>query len=149
MTLPLEFPSKQQASTRDMTVVHFTGCNVSLDNEALVRIRDQLLALTDEPCASDLVLDFGNVEYVAGAVLGTVVDLQRKLLASGRQLTVANLSPRVHEVFTAARLDTFLDLQRAGQETDPPATRYGQSHQAGRAPRSRQDRWIKTHSKGA
>jgi anti-sigma B factor antagonist len=110
----------------DVTVVHFTGCKVSLDEESLHRIHDQLLALADEPSASELLLDFGNVEYVSSTALGTLVSLHKKLLASGRHMTVGNLSPQIHEVFGVTRLDKFLNLRLAGQEAEP-AAKDGQS----------------------
>jgi anti-sigma B factor antagonist len=109
-----------------VTVVHFTGCKVSLDEEALDLIHDQLLALADEPSESDLLLDFGSVEYLSSTALGTLVGLHRKLLAGGRHMTVGNLSPQVHEVFAVTRLDRCLDLRLAGQE-DEPAPADGQS----------------------
>src|SRR5262249_54800945 len=83
------------------------------------RIHDELLALADEPSESDLLLDFGNVEYVYSKVLGTLVSLHKKLLASGRRLTVGNLSPQVYEVFAVT--SKFLDLRLAGHEGGPGA----------------------------
>jgi anti-anti-sigma factor len=102
-------------------VVHFTGRQVSLDGETLLRTLDPLLALADEPSESDLLLDFGNVAHLASLTLGTLVGLHRMLLARGRRLIVGNLSPQVHEVFTAAKLDRFLDLRLAGRTDDPVA----------------------------
>jgi anti-anti-sigma factor len=121
MAPQLERPPMKQGPSGDVTVVHFTGCKVSLDEEALDRIHDQLLALADEPSESDLLLDFGNVDYLSSTALGTLVSLHRKLLSGGRHMTVGNLSPQVHEVFAATRLDKFLDLRLAGQEGGPAA----------------------------
>jgi anti-sigma B factor antagonist len=102
----------------DVTVVHFTGCSVSLDEETLDKIHDRLLALADEPGESDLLLDFGNVEYLTSTTLGTLVSLHKKLLGRGRHLTVGNLSPQVHEVFAVTKLDKCLDVRLAGQEVE-------------------------------
>jgi anti-sigma B factor antagonist len=125
MALQLERPPLKEGAPGDVTVVHFTGCNVALDEETLDRIRDQLLALADGPSASDLLLDFGNVEYLTSSALGTLLCLHKKLLAAGRHLTVGNLSPQVRELFAETRLDRFLDLRLAGQE-DEPAAQDGQ-----------------------
>ena len=121
MELQLEYPPMKVDTARDVTVVHFTGCNVSLDEESLHRIHDQLLALADEPSESELLLDFGNVDYVSSTVLDILVSLHKKLLARGRQMTVGNLSPQVHEVVGVTRLDKFLNLRLAGQEAEPAA----------------------------
>jgi anti-anti-sigma factor len=124
MALQVERPNKKEGASGDVTVVHFTGCNVSLDEETLDRIHDQLLALADEPSESDLLLDFGNVEYLTSTALGTLVSLHKKLLARGRHLAVGNLSPQVHEVFAVTRLDKLLNLRLAGQER-PPVAQHG------------------------
>jgi anti-anti-sigma factor len=121
MALQFERPPMKEGASGDVTVVHFTGCTVSLDEEALDRIHDQLLTLADEASESDLLLDFGNVEYLTSRALGTLVSLHKKLLATERHLTVGNLNPQVHEVFTVTRLDKFLDLRLAGQEVEPAA----------------------------
>jgi anti-anti-sigma factor len=121
MTLQLERSSPKDDTARDVTVVHFTGRKVSLDEEALDQTHDELLALADEPDASDLLLDFGNVEYLTSTALGTLVSLRKKLAARGRRLTVGNLAPQVHEVFVVTNLDTFLDLRLAGRDDESAA----------------------------
>ena len=125
MTLQLNRLPKMEGASGSTIVVHFTGCKVSLDEETLDRIHDQLLALADGPSASDLLLDFGNVEYLSCKALSTLVILHKKLLAGGRHMTVGNLSPQVHELFAVTRLDKFLDLRLAGQ-ADEPAAQGGQ-----------------------
>lgn len=119
MTFQLERPPMREDTAQD--VVHFTGCKVSLDQETLDHIHDQLLALADEPSESDLLLDFGNVEYLTSTALGMLVSLHKKLLARGRHMTAGNLSPQVHEVFTVTKLNEFLDLRLTGQEVEPTA----------------------------
>jgi anti-sigma B factor antagonist len=141
MTLPFEYPSKQKDPARDVTVVHFTGSHVSLDKETLHRTHDQLLALADEPSESDLLLNFANVEYLTSTALGTLVSLRKKLLARGRHLTVGNLSPQLHEIFTVTKLDALLDLRLAGREIEPVA-------QDGPSGSPRQHQWIETRRKG-
>ena len=121
MAVQGERPPLKEGTSGEAIAVHFTGCNVSLDEETLDCIHDQLLALADEPSESDLLLDFGNVEYVSSTALGTLVSLHKKLLARGRYLIVGNLSPQVQEVFVVTRLDRFLNLQWAGQQTEPAA----------------------------
>jgi len=116
MALRIERRPNKEGASGDVIVVHFTRGKVSLDEETLYHIHGQLLALADDPSASDLLLDFGNVEYLTSVALGTLIGLHKKLLARGRHLTIANLSPRVHEIFAVTRLDVFLDLRLAGPE---------------------------------
>jgi anti-sigma B factor antagonist len=102
-------------SERGATVVHFTGRKVSLDEETVQRIYDQLLGLADEPTESHLFLDFQNVGYLTSTALDALVSLHKRLLSKGRRMTVGNLDPQVYEVFAVTRLDELLDLRLARQ----------------------------------
>jgi anti-anti-sigma factor len=95
------------------TVVRFTGGNASLDHVTLLRIRKQLFDLADEPEVGHVIFDLGNVNFVSSIALSTFVSLHHRLRASGRHMTIRNLRPRVHEVFTVTRLNRFLDLRPA------------------------------------
>jgi anti-sigma B factor antagonist len=110
---PELFRSQQRyEAVDDVAVVHFTGPKVSLDEENLMSIRDQLDAIVAESKQSQLLLDFSNVDYVSSMALGTLVGLHRKLLAAGQRLILCNLTRRVYEVFAVTRLDNFLTLRR-------------------------------------
>ena len=60
MSLPLEPPLMAENTDRVVTAIHFTGHKTSLDEETLVRIHGQLLALANEPSESDVFLDFSR-----------------------------------------------------------------------------------------
>jgi anti-sigma B factor antagonist len=113
--LPKRLPLKQAS---DVTVAHFTGCKVSLDDETVHCIHDQLFALADEQGESELLLDFGNVAYVSSSAIDTLVRLRQKLLAKGRNMTVGNLRTQVHEIFVITGVNRSLNLQLAEQETE-------------------------------
>jgi anti-anti-sigma factor len=121
MAALLEHSPRNEKAAGEVIVVHFTGSPASLDADTVPGVSDELLALADEPGGPDLLLDFANVDYVSSMALGTLVGLHKKLAAEGRHLTIANLSPRVFEVFAVTRLDGFLDLRRAGEQTGPAA----------------------------
>jgi anti-sigma B factor antagonist len=111
MRSELSQPLPAEEPAGSVTVVHFAGSNLFLDGEAFQRSHDRLLAIALAPGHAQLVLDFGNVEYISSAAIGTLVVLRRKLLASGRHLTLRNMRPAVHEVFTISKLDELLDVQ--------------------------------------
>jgi anti-anti-sigma factor len=106
---------------RGVAVVHFTGCRVSLDQDTMLRIRDDLLALAGESSDSDLLLDFENVVYVSSTALGTLVGLHQRLLRRGRQLIIANVGRQVCEVLAVTRLDKYLHLRLPEQRAGPVA----------------------------
>jgi anti-sigma B factor antagonist len=123
MVSPTAQPPPREADQR--TVVHFTGDRVSLNECTLQRVRDDLLALADEPGEWELLLDFGNVGFVTSAALDTLVNLHKKLLAGGRRLAICNLAPQVHEVFAVTRVDELLDLRADVRDSEPAAGRPG------------------------
>jgi anti-sigma B factor antagonist len=96
---------------RNVIVVHLTDSNVAQDEDGLGPVQNQLLTLADEASVASFFLDFGNVEYASGRMLGMLVSLHKALVARGLHLTVGNLSPQLHEVFAVTKLDRFLDLQ--------------------------------------
>jgi anti-sigma B factor antagonist len=146
--MQLDCPPKMGDRPRDLMVVHFTGSKLSLDEETLDQIRDSLLDLADEPIAADVLLDFGNVDYVSSALLDTLVRLFKKLRTADRRMSVANLGPLVYEVFTVTRLNTLFNLHRAGPDDALPA--YGAANGISPlTPRGRQDRWLEVPRKGA
>jgi len=122
-------PFQSHKAVDDVTVVHFTGVNVFLDEETLTSIRGQLDALVDETVRSRVLLDFSNVEYASSKALAMLLTLHEKLHASGRLLTIHNLTPHVHEIFKVTRMDKFLhlwpeisrsSLSVGGHENDSP-----------------------------
>jgi anti-anti-sigma factor len=103
-------PQRQEAGEPEL-VVHFAGRRVCLDGHTMQALCDQLFALAYEPCASLVLVDFGNVDYVCSLALDTMVILDRKLRAAGRRLTLCQLRPQVEEAFVITRLNTLLDLR--------------------------------------
>ncbi len=134
MALDVERRPVKQGASADVTVVHFAGRHVYLDEDTLYRIHDELLALAEESSTSDVFLDFGNIEYLTSATLGTLVHLHKKLLARGRRLIIGNLLEQIHEVFKLTRLDRLLDLRPMGHKAETAA-------QSGRVHRRIETTW--------
>ena len=68
-----------------------------------------------------LLLDFAHVEYLNSSELGTLINLHKKLRASGGRLTLFNLSADVYEVFAVTRLQTLLGICREAITPDQAA----------------------------
>jgi anti-anti-sigma regulatory factor len=100
---------ENEEAVDELTVVHFTGTRVTLDEKTLRSVRDQLLAVADEPSRSALVLDFSNVHSISGMLL---VTLRKKLLATGRRLAIRQLGPLVAraEKLDGKPLDAYVKL---------------------------------------
>jgi anti-anti-sigma factor len=118
MAMPLKCPLPHRGNDHP-TVVHFTGTNVSLDEETITYVRDELLDIALEQTTSPLVLDFKNVAFVSSVALGMVLRLYKQLLGAGRQLTLHSVRPQVHEIFTVTGLDQLINVRKAEAGSDP------------------------------
>ena len=70
--------------------------------------------LAGGPPAGDIVLDVAGVEFVASEELGALIALNRKVRGAGGTLRLVNVGAPVSGVFAVTRLDTLLDVHRAG-----------------------------------
>jgi anti-sigma B factor antagonist len=61
--------------------------------------------------AGPLRLDCAELDYISSAGLGVLIELHKRLLAAGHTLTLANLVPRVRNVFMYAGLDRLLNIE--------------------------------------
>ena len=58
-----------------------------------------------------IVLDCADLEYISSAGIGTIMETYRRLLKSGRELTLVQMRPRVRNVFHYAGLDRVLRIE--------------------------------------
>jgi anti-anti-sigma factor len=58
-----------------------------------------------------LVIDLGAIQYVASPVLGTLINLRKKLGAVGGRLGLWHVHPYLMEVFWVTRLASVFDLE--------------------------------------
>lgn len=95
----------------DTTVVRFVDRKL-LGEETCKLIGDELFKLVDELGRRKFILDFENVDYLASAVVGKFLTLNKKLKALGGQLTLRHVNPDIYNFFEVSRLDKLLDIQR-------------------------------------
>ena len=55
----------------------------------------------------DVVVDFGNVDFIDSAGIGTLISLSKLMRESGGNLRLRNLGDNIKRVLSMARLDTF------------------------------------------
>jgi anti-sigma B factor antagonist len=99
----------------EVTVVSFTDRKI-LDEQNIQTIAEQLFSLVDESGRNKLLLNFHNVEYLSSAVLGKLVSLNKKAVAAGGKLVLANIDPKIREVFEITKLDKLLVIRNDEQE---------------------------------
>jgi anti-anti-sigma factor len=90
-------------------VITFTGRrNPGVGNP----LASELEGRTDGLRKCQLLLDFGNVEFITGVELGTLITLHKKLRSCGARLTLVNLNAHVYEVFSITKLHTLFEIPR-------------------------------------
>jgi len=65
-----------------------------------------------------LILDFGNVRFIQGLELGTLVILHARMKAAGGRLTIINVQPQIYEVFALTGLNQLIDISQQHSGTE-------------------------------
>jgi anti-sigma B factor antagonist len=87
----------------DVTVARFTRRSF-LSSDQVAVLSEQMVALVDESGCRKFVLNFANVESMTTAMVGHIVQLQRKIEASGGRLLLCNIDPFLFEIFKILNL---------------------------------------------
>ena len=77
-----------------------------LDAAEAERVGDELLAIQ-----SSVRLDCSELDYISSAGIGVLIELFKRLQASGHTMTLVNLLPRVRNIFRYAGLDRLLTIE--------------------------------------
>jgi anti-sigma B factor antagonist len=92
-----------------VTVVQFRDRHI-LSAAAVQALGKQLQSLAVGSDRRRLVLNFGNVERLSSAVLGSVVALDRAVRRAGGRVALCGVRPDLAHLLTITRLDRHLDI---------------------------------------
>ncbi len=93
----------------DIAVVSFVDRRL-LDEQNIQMVGDDLFRLVDELGRRKVLLNFGNVEFMNGAVLGKLITLHRKLQAVRGKLVICAVPKDLRDLFRITKLDRYLTL---------------------------------------
>ena len=73
------------------------------------RVKDTQSVLDEinESCT----LDFGDLEYISSAGLGTLLATQKRLTDIGQSLRLINLNKHIRDIFRVAGFDFIFDIE--------------------------------------
>jgi anti-anti-sigma factor len=94
------------SGTLERQVVVLSG-DVDLYNEA--QITERLMRAVNDAAATVVVVDLGAVTLLGSAGLHMLVAARNELARTGRLLLLANVTPQVHRVLEATRLDELFE----------------------------------------
>jgi anti-sigma B factor antagonist len=96
-------------SVDGITVVSFVDTKI-VTEENIQEVGDQLYNLVDVEGHSQLLLNFGNVQYLSSAALGKLINLKKKVGAVRGKLKLCCIHPDLLEVFRITRLDQVFEI---------------------------------------
>jgi anti-anti-sigma factor len=103
----------------DALIARFVGDDLLLDEGYTRAVAAELLALARGCVRPRFVLDLGNVAALGSQALVLLLTLRRKLLATGRVVTLCNPRPAVADVLAVTRLDNLFPIVREETPLEP------------------------------
>ena len=82
-----------------------------VDPEHLKRLFDDLYEMLGKTDQQQVVLDFSSVKFMASAMLGKLVALQKKCVEYRAKLKLCGITPEIMEVFKITKLNKVFDIQ--------------------------------------
>ncbi len=92
-----------------VTVVSFVDTKI-VTEENIQEVGDQLYSLVEDEGHKELLLNFGNVQYLSSAALGKLINLKKKVGAVKGKLKLCCIHPDLLEVFRITRLDQVFEI---------------------------------------
>ncbi len=92
-----------------VTVVSFVDTKI-VTEENIQEVGDQLYSLVEDQGHNQLLLNFGNVQYLSSAALGKLIQLKKKVGAVKGTLKLCCIHPDLLEVFKITRLDQVFPI---------------------------------------
>ena len=83
-----------------------------LDDTVLDEIRTDVTTLLGKASGPDVLLDFGNVEFMSSAMLGLLGQLHRKISGAQGRLKMCSIRPEIFQVFKLTNLDKLFSIHK-------------------------------------
>ncbi|MDA1039958.1 MAG: STAS domain-containing protein [Planctomycetota bacterium] len=106
-----QFRRIQTGKTGDVHMVAFKDAKI-LDDTVLDEIKTELNTLIGKVPGPDVLLDFGNVQFMSSAMLGLLGQLHRKISGGKGRLKMCNIRPEIFQVFKLTSLDKLFSIHK-------------------------------------
>jgi anti-sigma B factor antagonist len=88
----------------DIAVVVFNTASI-FDVGGIEKVSVKIKQFIADNNPKKMVIDFTQVKFFTSQVLGLLLDLWRKLQASGGEVVISGINPQLHRVFKITNLD--------------------------------------------
>ena len=89
--------------------IEFVDRNI-LDEANIQQIGDEIASLVDGAVQPKMLISFENVDHLSSAALGTLITINNKIRGKDGQLRLANIDPRIYEVFVITKLNRLFQI---------------------------------------
>ena len=89
--------------------IEFIDRNI-LDEANIQQIGEEITRLVDETPQPKVLISFQNVDHLSSAALGTLITINNKIRSKDGQLRLANIDPRIYEVFVITKLNRLFQI---------------------------------------
>ena len=105
------------------TIVRFTDEKI-LEERDIKVLQESIMSIIESASGGiNLILDFGNVQYLSSAVLGLLIRISKRIYENDGQLRLCNINPKIYEIFKITRLtktfDIYEDVEGAVEDLSP------------------------------
>ncbi len=97
--------------TDNATVLAFTDRRI-LEEQDIRALQDSVVSVIEQAADIQLVLDFGQVEFLSSSVLGLLIRISKLISEKNGKLSLCNISPKIYEVFKITQLTKIFDIQK-------------------------------------
>lgn len=102
------------------TIVRFTDEKI-LEEKDIQALQDSIIPMIESaPGGMNLILDFGNVQYLSSTVLGLLIRISKRIYENDGRLRLCNINPKIYEIFKITRLtktfDIYKDIESAAED---------------------------------
>jgi len=107
----MENPRISVRQEQGVTVVELLDKDIpKYDEQANNEIAQSLFAAAQQTTPVKMVVDFGRVNYVGSAMLGTLIRLSKRIHETGGGLRLCTIPPLLLEMFIITKLDRVFDI---------------------------------------
>ena len=98
-----------------VTHIEFVDRNI-LDEANIQQIGEEIARLVDETPHPKVLISFQNVDHLSSAALGTLITINNKIRGKDGQLRLANIDPRIYEVFVITKLNRLFQIHDSADQ---------------------------------
>ena len=108
--MPEQATFKIRAKTENgVTTVCFNEKKI-LEEAVISQIAEELNRLLELGQATNMLLDFRDVDHLSSAALGMLIILNSNVRRRGGKLKMCSIKPEIHEVFEITRLHKLFEI---------------------------------------